>query len=308
MQFPGIIIAHTLNPKAGITSAARRVWISLFVSQAAQVGLLATLSMIGNRQSGPGYESPPPGANAGSDLWVWEAESADFVPQTEEIASRFANASRRDRTVEIAAMTEPESTAIESMISDTLAAALPLPIDAPTSDRQGLLPRRLNAIDSDPGERQTWFDPIPGLPRAPSTSAAVSAAVRSVDPPAAFESSAASAASSAASSHSPPGSDLAGTESIAAPRRELNAEPDYPMELLARGVEGVVKVRVDVSATGQVTRAVIDRSSGHRQFDDAAIAAVRTWRFDPAFRNGRPTASTVVVPVRFRIDRQSARP
>jgi hypothetical protein len=41
---------------------------------------------------------------------------------------------------------------------------------------------------------------------------------------------------------------------------------------------------------------------GHPAFSDAAIAAVRQWRFEPARLDGRPVAITVVVPVRFALD------
>lgn len=38
-----------------------------------------------------------------------------------------------------------------------------------------------------------------------------------------------------------------------------------------------------------------------RQFDQAALDAVRRWRFTPAEQCGRPVAVGVSVPVRFRL-------
>ena len=42
-------------------------------------------------------------------------------------------------------------------------------------------------------------------------------------------------------------------------------------------------------------------SSGHPLLDDAALAAVRGWRFNPATRGGAAVAAPVDVPIRFRL-------
>jgi protein TonB len=43
----------------------------------------------------------------------------------------------------------------------------------------------------------------------------------------------------------------------------------------------------------------LKQSSGFPLLDEAAIAAVRRWTFEPARIDGRAVASQVVVPVRF---------
>ena len=45
----------------------------------------------------------------------------------------------------------------------------------------------------------------------------------------------------------------------------------------------------------------IATSSGHQILDDAAVAAVRTWRFSPATQAGVPVAAIADVPIRFSI-------
>lgn len=80
-----------------------------------------------------------------------------------------------------------------------------------------------------------------------------------------------------------------------------NASPVYPADALSAGVQGRVLLKVDVQKDGGVSSARIEASSGHPSLDQAALAAVRNWRFDPARRAGIAVAYEVLVPVRFSI-------
>jgi TonB family protein len=71
-----------------------------------------------------------------------------------------------------------------------------------------------------------------------------------------------------------------------------NAPPDYPAAARRRGCCGTVLLRVDVDRAGLVTEVVVQQSCGHAVLDDAALRAVRHWRFQ-----GGP--GRVVVPVEF---------
>ncbi len=51
--------------------------------------------------------------------------------------------------------------------------------------------------------------------------------------------------------------------------------------------------------SGRPTGVAVKQSSGVAILDQAAIAAVRRWTFEPARTAGLPVASTVEVPVRF---------
>jgi TonB family protein len=63
--------------------------------------------------------------------------------------------------------------------------------------------------------------------------------------------------------------------------------------------DGTVLVRALVNAQGTVESVRVERSDLDPLITDAALEAVRKWRFKPAFSNGKPVACWVVVPVRF---------
>lgn len=70
-------------------------------------------------------------------------------------------------------------------------------------------------------------------------------------------------------------------------------------QLRVRSLEGRVVLRVFVLADGSVARAEIERSSGQTTLDQAAVTSARSWRFDPARRDGTPIDAWALIPVRF---------
>lgn len=80
-----------------------------------------------------------------------------------------------------------------------------------------------------------------------------------------------------------------------------NPAPLYPAEALAAGVQGRVVIRATVLATGNVGEVALAESSGFASLDQAALAAVIHWRFEPARRRGQAIPYEVLVPVRFSI-------
>ena len=65
-------------------------------------------------------------------------------------------------------------------------------------------------------------------------------------------------------------------------------EATYPPEAEAQKLEGRVVLSIDISASGEVTRAEVVEPAGHG-FDEAAVAAVRQFRFTPAEVDGKPS-------------------
>ncbi|MGB7739985.1 MAG: energy transducer TonB [Steroidobacteraceae bacterium] len=75
--------------------------------------------------------------------------------------------------------------------------------------------------------------------------------------------------------------------------------PVYPPRCLRLGIEGTVRLRVLVGEDGRPQDAAIGRSSGDAGLDQAALDAVRTWRFEPAKRDGVPLRAWCIVPITF---------
>lgn len=78
-----------------------------------------------------------------------------------------------------------------------------------------------------------------------------------------------------------------------------NEPPVYPRRERSLGLEGVVVVIATVDATGAVTAVRLGERSVHAGFNRAALAAVRRWRFEPAWLDGRAVAAEVPVPIEF---------
>jgi protein TonB len=86
---------------------------------------------------------------------------------------------------------------------------------------------------------------------------------------------------------------------IAAPRLVRRVDPAYPAIAAAARVSATVQLEAEVDARGEVARVRVER--GHPLFDEAAIAAVREWRYQPLLLNGEPTGFVLTVTVRFDI-------
>jgi len=99
--------------------------------------------------------------------------------------------------------------------------------------------------------------------------------------------------------------DVSGKETIelpvAAPRLVKSFEPPYPSPSILQGEEGVVQVRVTIAPNGAIGAASIERSSGFPRLDEAALKAVRQWRFAPAMRGSQAVVGSKVVAVRFQL-------
>ena len=76
-------------------------------------------------------------------------------------------------------------------------------------------------------------------------------------------------------------------------------KPDYPQAALDRELQGVVLLHVYLDSFGDVIYVKVKESSGHKLLDDAAVAAVQTWKYSPAYRARLPAPSEILVPVRF---------
>jgi len=80
---------------------------------------------------------------------------------------------------------------------------------------------------------------------------------------------------------------IALTEADVPPRVTESPEPAYPPAARMMGTGGTVVVNALISETGTVLRTTVIRRSGSKQgFETAAEAAVRKWKFEPAWKDG----------------------
>lgn len=78
------------------------------------------------------------------------------------------------------------------------------------------------------------------------------------------------------------------------PRVLHRVEPVYPQELLQRRVSGDIGLRVYVLDDGTVGQ-VKTKFTRYLEFMVPARDAVQQWRFEPAIKDGRPTACWVEI-------------
>jgi periplasmic protein TonB len=81
-----------------------------------------------------------------------------------------------------------------------------------------------------------------------------------------------------------------------------NPAPDYPPMSRRAGEEGRVVMKVLVSAEGLAEDVQIEKTSGSDRLDNAAVNAVKRWRFIPAKKNNQPLSAYVLVPMKFALD------
>jgi protein TonB len=82
-----------------------------------------------------------------------------------------------------------------------------------------------------------------------------------------------------------------------------NPAPGYPLQSRRRGEQGRVLLQVRVDAHGLPQQVEIHQGSGYERLDEAALEAVRRWRFIPARRGDEAIAASVRVPIVFHLDR-----
>ncbi len=81
-----------------------------------------------------------------------------------------------------------------------------------------------------------------------------------------------------------------------------NPPPSYPPVSRRMGEQGRVLLRVTISADGMALSVAMQSGSGSNRLDEAAVAAVRKWRFVPAKRGGQAVSASVMVPIKFSLE------
>lgn len=92
---------------------------------------------------------------------------------------------------------------------------------------------------------------------------------------------------------------------IEAPEKIHHVAPEYPRAARDAGLEGVVILEARLDRDGKVDDVVVLRGLG-QDLDEAAVKAVRQWRYSPTRHDGRPVEVLLTVTVQFRLERDGA--
>ncbi len=78
-----------------------------------------------------------------------------------------------------------------------------------------------------------------------------------------------------------------------------NPAPSFPARARARGQEGFVILRLLISDEGAVKKAQVEQAEPEGIFEESALEAVRSWRFEPATYQGQPVQQLVLQKLNF---------
>lgn len=89
-----------------------------------------------------------------------------------------------------------------------------------------------------------------------------------------------------------------------APEAKSMVQPKYPDAATKAGTEGMVWTKVSIDENGRVTKVIVTKSDAEI-FNQPAIDAAMKWVFKPAMKDGKPVASEVALPFRYKLQGQA---
>lgn len=192
---------------------------------------------------------------------------------------------------------------VVNRIEVELSAPRALPVVAPLARMTAKPKPVVERAPPSPARRQRHADPEPAE-REPVTVAAPTAPVPSNEADEVVPTAASTPASHSLPSERPAGPPE--NEPLAPPRFNAaylnNPTPPYPAAARRAGYEGAVIIRAHVQIDGSADRVEIKKSSGYAILDQAALEAVRKWRFVPAKRGNDNVAEWVEIPWTFKLE------
>ena len=84
------------------------------------------------------------------------------------------------------------------------------------------------------------------------------------------------------------------------PRATTQPMPKYPRALMRKKISGFVKLMFIVDENGKVQDIEVVEAS-HKEFADAAVDAVKRWKFEPGTKNGEKVRTRVRIPLPFNV-------
>ena len=87
------------------------------------------------------------------------------------------------------------------------------------------------------------------------------------------------------------------------PKKISDVKPVYPEEALKQRIQGSVQVKATTDEKGEVTAAeIVPGKSPQPLLEEAALTAVRQWKFEPAIKDGKAVSVTFVVTINFKLN------
>lgn len=88
------------------------------------------------------------------------------------------------------------------------------------------------------------------------------------------------------------------TKDMKAPKATKSPDPDYPKIPADAEPNGIVVMLVGISTRGHVELVHVLRAS-NPAFESSAVTTVKTWKFSPAKKNGKPVPVQITVEMNF---------
>jgi TonB family protein len=94
------------------------------------------------------------------------------------------------------------------------------------------------------------------------------------------------------------------SEGVAKALLVKKVEPEYPQEARDKRIQGAVILQVEISEAGDVKDARL--ISGHPLLAEAAIEALKQWKYKPYLLNGEPVQVETRATIDFKLDGKPA--
>lgn len=78
----------------------------------------------------------------------------------------------------------------------------------------------------------------------------------------------------------------------------------YPRWAIRNGWQGDFSIAIEIRTDGTVGQYKVMQSTGHGMLDEAATSAVKSWKFQPAMKDGKPIVTCIQIPIRFQLNQE----
>ena len=83
---------------------------------------------------------------------------------------------------------------------------------------------------------------------------------------------------------------------------------EYPRDAWVSRIGGETVLRIRISTAGAVDSVAVQKTSGHRSLDSAAVVGARQLRYEPARQGERPVPVWATLPVRYPMPERNGEP